>query len=819
MKQFLFVLFFQVVSLVSVAGECANGCSGHGKCTSYDMCICNRNWQGNDCSEKVCQFGTAHVDSPKGDLDMSGDISGPDNPVVDNSFAYPYGTTEQFPQMEDSDLNKLSNTAHYYMECSNKGVCDRTTGECTCYPGYDGAACQRASCPGYPASCSGHGVCKTKHQLAFADNYNVYKLWDKDSTMGCDCDPGYFGADCSLRQCKYGVDPLYLDDSALPIYSEFNLATLRTITHGLTETGVSALQFTDGTWQVAKAGTLGSVVSSNSGYLNAGHWAIRFYDSFGEDWLTEPIEAMASCAIVVDALENLPNNVIPKGSVKCSWADSTSGNSQSTWSTYDQTNGVYEDDGTNNANAVSDPSLRNHAITISYKMQLWDAYVNPLKYDSTFWTEGLLGSDNEKDDDGEALKGELYGIIYNLKFFGNPGALKEPEIEIYLNGKQPTLQASNPGDVVITKVWSDGKQGEYVDYFADHCDGVTFTLTSTLFTGDIAATITTNQLYTTTITPSSLTTAELGLLKACLGDSDFDTSNNRDVYNWDYGSKAYPHLVKIVKSVATSTDGGNYVALWYDPVGGGSNSNEDDDAEANANFEGQFVFFNPFTPDDGYSTDEYEIYTTKGTFALTSNASFAVVPFASKTIYTVNPKHDISDGTYAYDGDLSCEVGMNNAGKLEYITHCLNKSDIFTYLSWSCPACNSPHINLYTAERLHTSKSWSSYSQSTLEGEGGTSTSESTYMIHSITTDVSTNWAVGDRPKTHYFGANAAYSVTASSNDAAFYIYKFFPSEDSSYEYVAPCSNRGICAYDTGICQCFPGYTSDDCSIQNSIAL
>lgn len=44
--------------------ECANGCNGHGKCTSYDMCICNRNWQANDCSERTCQFGSAHVDTP-----------------------------------------------------------------------------------------------------------------------------------------------------------------------------------------------------------------------------------------------------------------------------------------------------------------------------------------------------------------------------------------------------------------------------------------------------------------------------------------------------------------------------------------------------------------------------------------------------------------------------------------------------------------------------------------------------------------------------------------------------------------------------------
>ena len=32
-------------------GECENACSGHGRCTVFDMCECYRNWQANDCSE------------------------------------------------------------------------------------------------------------------------------------------------------------------------------------------------------------------------------------------------------------------------------------------------------------------------------------------------------------------------------------------------------------------------------------------------------------------------------------------------------------------------------------------------------------------------------------------------------------------------------------------------------------------------------------------------------------------------------------------------------------------------------------------------
>lgn len=60
----LIAVSFAAFASVSNA-ECANACNGHGKCTAYDMCLCNRNWQASDCSERVCMFGLAHVDTPK----------------------------------------------------------------------------------------------------------------------------------------------------------------------------------------------------------------------------------------------------------------------------------------------------------------------------------------------------------------------------------------------------------------------------------------------------------------------------------------------------------------------------------------------------------------------------------------------------------------------------------------------------------------------------------------------------------------------------------------------------------------------------------
>jgi len=173
----------------------------------------------NDCSERICQFGLAHVDTPKGDLDASsGALFLPNNAhtrTVIGDQLYPYGTTEMYPDVVDSENDIVTNSAHEYRECSNKGICDRSSGTCSCFPGYDGSACQRASCPSNSNGvCSGHGMCLTVKEIA--DQYysgNVYSLWDERSTMGCVCDAGYFGPDCSERKCKFGFDPLYLDSS------------------------------------------------------------------------------------------------------------------------------------------------------------------------------------------------------------------------------------------------------------------------------------------------------------------------------------------------------------------------------------------------------------------------------------------------------------------------------------------------------------------------------------------------------------------------------------------------------------------------------
>lgn len=726
----------------SVNAECANACNGHGKCTAYDMCICNRNWQGNDCNQRTCQFGLAHVDTPKGDLDHDGSLSGPNNHVANNHPVYPYGTREQFPQMEDTDLRVLDESAHYYMECSNKGTCNRATGECQCFDGYDGVACQRASCPGYPASCSGHGTCKSISQLAANDFGNSYKLWDRDATMGCDCDPGYYGADCSKRDCKHGVDPLYLDDAATAKYATWDVAVLTT---GAGFTGLNID---------------GSTVSAD------GQWALRFFDQYGEDWLTPAITHSnaatgATCADVVAALEALPNDVIAPGTVFCeqtTFSGDTPLSKTSTFSTGHQ----------------------GHTYTYYYKMALWNDLVETPIF------SGALPNSFDTTNDAAAQTQSYTGSIYRLKFGGNPGNLKAPEVELYLDGKRPSLISSTATKKIVTFVSTDGQQGEDDDHFADHCDGVTAT---------IAACTNACASATDYVALAGLTTAEEKLLKVCLGDSDGDSTTNlqndgsttnTDVENWDYGSDEYPHLIKLVRTVTSYQDGGYYAALMYD----GTN----------------FKLMNPFITPDTELDDNYDIYTTTGTLKRTTTA--AAVTAGSSTLfgygqhYMVTTVAGLQTGASDTDwsGVLTCEGTVDTAS----VQHCLNRDDLITVLApIATAAYNPPYINLYTVKRIWTTPYELSGASNALVTGANTNYDQRELKrgIHVIETDLGMNWGADD------------------AQGAKFGVYKFVPASASTYNYVAPCSNRGICNEETGVCACFPGYTSDDCSVQNSLAL
>ncbi|ETV84349.1 hypothetical protein, variant [Aphanomyces astaci] len=163
-----------------------NDCSGHGDCTLMSStCTCHpgfgassdvAEYKAPDCSVRTCPSDLAW-----------------------------------------SDIPSSASLAHQtVLECSGRGLCNRTSGTCLCVPGYEGNACQRTSCPN---NCSGHGRCLSVSDWSASTSAlplstpTTYSQWDANRIYGCVCDSSWpvglgagdtrvaewFGADCSLR--------------------------------------------------------------------------------------------------------------------------------------------------------------------------------------------------------------------------------------------------------------------------------------------------------------------------------------------------------------------------------------------------------------------------------------------------------------------------------------------------------------------------------------------------------------------------------------------------------------------------------------------
>lgn len=146
-----------------------------------NKCECFGQWTGGDCSLRKCPIGNAWT-----------------------------------------DIATAEDVAHAEVECSNRGTCDHSSGECKCMPGFEGLACNRMSCPD---ECNGVGLCNSMRENALAADRGFVPLpgapvknnrvvfsysqpWDADMIHGCTCDTGYGSWDCSERKCPVGDDPL-----------------------------------------------------------------------------------------------------------------------------------------------------------------------------------------------------------------------------------------------------------------------------------------------------------------------------------------------------------------------------------------------------------------------------------------------------------------------------------------------------------------------------------------------------------------------------------------------------------------------------------
>jgi hypothetical protein len=95
------------------------------------------------------------------DCTVAGGLHGSVFKVME-TIAAPQGTWESWP---GDAVETTQDEGHFYMECSNQGMCDRGSGECECFDGYSGIDCGSTNCPD---DCSGNGRCMSIAEMARA---------------------------------------------------------------------------------------------------------------------------------------------------------------------------------------------------------------------------------------------------------------------------------------------------------------------------------------------------------------------------------------------------------------------------------------------------------------------------------------------------------------------------------------------------------------------------------------------------------------------------------------------------------------------------
>ena len=217
---------------------------------------------------------------------------------------------------------------------------------------------------------------------------------------------------------------------------------------------------------------------------------------------------------------------------------------------------------------------------------------------------------------------------------------------------------------------------------------------------------------------------------------------------------------------------------------------------------------------DGVAERVYHDANTDSSYNITEDAVTAYFEQFGNTLYT--------------SFDASCETG------LEMVEPCLQKGDLIfiTDANWGKTESNTAGnsetkrffggegyeqytggyadtTDLYTITKIWKSEETLQTSRLATPGDLSSWISTTKEDKFRITVDKSINWDGSELSDPDGNGiADTGYVQ----------IVKFTPASTGSYTYVSQCSNRGLCNGDDALCECFKGYTNDNCDTQSSLA-